>query len=45
MHGGPVLYVNNSPFDSPSKNKLTYIDVIFLTNASQGKYTVHKSLV
>jgi len=25
IQGGPVLNVNNSPFDSPSKNKLTYI--------------------
>jgi len=38
LQGGPVLNVNNSPFESPSKNKLTYI-VIFLKNASQGKYS------
>jgi len=25
IQGGPVLNVNNSPFESPSKNKLTYV--------------------
>jgi len=38
IQGGPVLNVSNSPFISPSK-KVNIHYVIFLKNASQGKYS------